>query len=191
MHKSLQRAPSCKFFELGDSLWEWCSALAEITCPVVRPVCIFDRRWLQPRLLQAIATRDVAAQRSEVATSAQSPRSSLQIGTNEVRLQVPHNASTPVGSVISGAWSPSGERALITTGCDDGFVRVWDTGTGKLIWDKLLAPVTSRGGWTAPSDLRELFTQWRGSWLRPGAAMIPSSVRRASSQSFVPPAVGR
>ena len=45
------------------------------------------------------------------------------------------------------AWSPSGDR--IVTGHDDGFVRVWDAATGKLIWHKLLAPVISRSGWNA------------------------------------------
>jgi WD40 repeat protein len=58
-----------------------------------------------------------------------------------------HDASTPVGSVVSAAWSPSGDR--IVTGHADGFVRVWDATTGKLIWHKLLAPVIGRSGWNA------------------------------------------
>ena len=55
-----------------------------------------------------------------------------------------HDESTPVGYSLSAAWSPSGDR--IVTGHNDGFVRVWDAATGKLIWHKLLAPVISRGG---------------------------------------------
>jgi WD40 repeat protein len=55
-----------------------------------------------------------------------------------------HDESTPVGYTVSAAWSPSGDR--IVTGHGDGFVRAWDAGTGKLIWHKLLAPVTSRTG---------------------------------------------
>src|SRR5262249_26386882 len=31
----------------------------------------------------------------------------------------------------------------------DGYVRVWDATTGKLIWHRLLAPVISRSGWNA------------------------------------------
>ncbi len=58
-----------------------------------------------------------------------------------------HDESTPVGYSVSGAWSPSGDR--IVTGHNDGFVRVWDAATGKLIWHKLLAPVISRSGWNA------------------------------------------
>jgi WD40 repeat protein len=56
-----------------------------------------------------------------------------------------HDASTPVGSIVSAAWSPSGDRIVIGHG--DGFVRVWDAATGKLIWHKLLAPVINRSGW--------------------------------------------
>ncbi len=55
-----------------------------------------------------------------------------------------HDESMPVGSVVSAAWSPSGDRLVI--GNADGFVRVWDAATGKLIWHKLLAPVISRSG---------------------------------------------
>ena len=58
-----------------------------------------------------------------------------------------HDESTPVGRVGAAAWSPSGDR--IVTGHSDGFVRVWDAATGKLIWHKLLAPVVSLGGWSA------------------------------------------
>ena len=58
-----------------------------------------------------------------------------------------HDASTPVGSVDSAAWSPSGDRLVI--GHADGFLRVWDAETGKLVWHKLLAPVISRSGWNA------------------------------------------
>jgi WD40 repeat protein len=58
-----------------------------------------------------------------------------------------HDASTPVRHSASAAWSPSGER--IVTGHADGFVRVWDASTGKLILHKLLAPLESRSGWLA------------------------------------------
>jgi WD40 repeat protein len=58
-----------------------------------------------------------------------------------------HGASTPVGSVVSAGWSSSGDR--IVTGHGDGFVRVWDAVTGRIIWHKLLAPVISRRGWNA------------------------------------------
>ena len=58
-----------------------------------------------------------------------------------------HDASTPAGYSASAAWSPSGDR--IVTGHSDGFVRVWDAATGKLIWHRLLAPVVSRGGSSA------------------------------------------
>ena len=55
-----------------------------------------------------------------------------------------HDASTPVEYSVSAGWSPAGDR--IVTGHGDGFVRVWDSATGKLMWRKLLAPVISRGG---------------------------------------------
>jgi WD40 repeat protein len=55
-----------------------------------------------------------------------------------------HDPSTPVGYSVSAAWSPSGDRIL--TGHADGFLRVWNASTGKLIWHKLLAPVISRNG---------------------------------------------
>jgi WD40 repeat protein len=58
-----------------------------------------------------------------------------------------HDASTPIWYVDSAAWSPSGDRIVV--GHHDGFVRVWDAATGKLIWHKLLAPVISRSGWNA------------------------------------------
>ena len=38
----------------------------------------------------------------------------------------------------------TGDR--IVTGHSDGFVRVWDAATGKLIWHKLLAPIVRLGG---------------------------------------------
>jgi WD40 repeat protein len=61
-----------------------------------------------------------------------------------------HDVSRPVGAVASAAWSPSGDRLVI--GQADGFVRVWDAVTGKLIWHKLLAPVIGRsGGNTRPA----------------------------------------
>ena len=55
-----------------------------------------------------------------------------------------HDESTPVGRAGAAGWSPSGDR--IVTGHTDGFVRVWDAATGKLIWHKLLAPIVSVGG---------------------------------------------
>jgi WD40 repeat protein len=55
-----------------------------------------------------------------------------------------HDESTPAGTVVSAAWSPQGDRLVI--GNADGFVRVWDAASGKLIWHKLLAPVISRAG---------------------------------------------
>jgi WD40 repeat protein len=58
-----------------------------------------------------------------------------------------HGESTPAGYVESAAWSPAGDR--IVTGHSDGGVRVWDVGSGALIWHKLLAPVISRLGWFA------------------------------------------
>ena len=58
-----------------------------------------------------------------------------------------HDESTPVGNVVSAAWSPSGDR--LVTGHDDGILRVWDAATGRLIWHKLLAPVIRRSGWNA------------------------------------------
>ena len=41
----------------------------------------------------------------------------------------------------------------IVTGHGDGFVRVWDAATGRLIWRKLLAPVIGRGVWNARAAL--------------------------------------
>jgi WD40 repeat protein len=55
-----------------------------------------------------------------------------------------HDASTPVGNVVSAAWSPSGDR--LVSGQFDGLVRVWDSLTGKLIWHKELAPHNRRNG---------------------------------------------
>jgi WD40 repeat protein len=45
-----------------------------------------------------------------------------------------HDRCTPVGGVASAAWSPAGDRVVIGHG--DGFVRVWDSATGELIWVK-------------------------------------------------------
>ena len=55
-----------------------------------------------------------------------------------------HDASTPAGYSASAGWSPSGHR--IVTGHGDGFVRVWDAATGKLIWHKLLARLSAAAG---------------------------------------------
>jgi RNA polymerase sigma factor (sigma-70 family) len=55
-----------------------------------------------------------------------------------------HDKGTPVGRVVAVAWSPSGDR--VVTGHSDGFARVWDAATGKLIWHKVLAPIVSVGG---------------------------------------------
>ena len=46
--------------------------------------------------------------------------------------------STQARYVACAAWSPAGDR--IVTGHNDGFVRVWDATTGKLLWHKLVAP---------------------------------------------------
>jgi WD40 repeat protein len=66
-----------------------------------------------------------------------------------------HDDSTPVGdfgaspswSSGAAAWSASGDR--IVTGHSDGFVRVWNAVTGKLIWHKRLAPIVEYGGMAA------------------------------------------
>ena len=50
-----------------------------------------------------------------------------------------HDARMPKGSVGTAAWSRGSEQ--IVTGHYDGMVRVWDAQTGKLIWQKLMAPV--------------------------------------------------
>jgi WD40 repeat protein len=55
-----------------------------------------------------------------------------------------HDAATPVGRVVSAAWSPSGDR--VVTGHADGFVRVWEAATGKLTWHRLLPTIKSRMG---------------------------------------------
>ena len=83
-----------------------------------------------------------------------------------------HDASTPVGRVGAVAWSPSGDR--IVTGHADGFVRVWDAATGKLIWHKLLAPVVSRSGWHAAAGLRGLLARRQAASSRPAAGTIRS-----------------
>jgi WD40 repeat protein/beta-lactamase regulating signal transducer with metallopeptidase domain len=54
-----------------------------------------------------------------------------------------HDESTPVGRVGAVAWSPSGDR--IVTGHSDGYVRVWDAATGKLIRPRRLAPIVRPG----------------------------------------------
>jgi WD40 repeat protein len=56
-----------------------------------------------------------------------------------------HDERSPAGYVESAAWSPPGDR--IVTGHSDGGVRVWDVGSGELVWHKPLAPVISRLGW--------------------------------------------
>ena len=55
-----------------------------------------------------------------------------------------HDERIPAGYVESAAWSPPGDR--IVTGHSDGGVRVWDAGSGTLIWHKPMAPVISRRG---------------------------------------------
>ena len=56
-----------------------------------------------------------------------------------------HDASKPVGAVITAAWSPAGDRVVTLHG--DGLVRVWDAATGKLCYHKLLAHHIGRVGW--------------------------------------------
>ena len=46
--------------------------------------------------------------------------------------------STQARYAACAAWSPAGDR--IVTGHRDGFVRVWDATTGKLLWHRLVAP---------------------------------------------------
>jgi WD40 repeat protein len=58
-----------------------------------------------------------------------------------------HDPGSPLGAIVSAAWSPSGDRLVI--GHEDGYVRVRDAATGDLIWYKLLAPVVSTSGWNA------------------------------------------
>jgi WD40 repeat protein len=53
----------------------------------------------------------------------------------------------PLAEMTAAAWSPSGDRIATCNG--DGFVRVWDAASGKVIWHKLLAPVERRTGWSA------------------------------------------
>jgi WD40 repeat protein len=62
-----------------------------------------------------------------------------------------HDDTTPVGQVGAVAWSPSGDR--IGTGNSDGFVRVWDAATGKLIWHKRLAPIIRPGAPAAAPNI--------------------------------------
>ncbi len=71
------------------------------------------------------------------------------------RLQ--HDASKPDGNVSCAAWSPSGDR--IVTGNADGFIRVWNSATGKLIWHKQLAPVISRSGLRRKGRIRRLLAR--------------------------------
>ncbi len=61
-----------------------------------------------------------------------------------------HDPSTPVGYLISAAWAPSGDRFV--TGHTDGFVRVWDAASGRLIWHKLLAPAIGQAGGNGPAS---------------------------------------
>jgi WD40 repeat protein len=61
--------------------------------------------------------------------------------------QLHRDASTPVGYAHRAAWSPSGDR--VVTGDSDGFIRVRDAETARLIWQTSLAPVIQRGGWYA------------------------------------------
>jgi WD40 repeat protein len=58
--------------------------------------------------------------------------------------QLHQSEQTPVGDLVSAAWSPSGDQ--LVTGHGDGGVRVWDAATGTLLWYKLLAPVISPSG---------------------------------------------
>lgn len=65
-----------------------------------------------------------------------------------------HDARTPVGNVASAAWSPSGDRIVTGhgdggAGRGDGGIRVWDAGTGALLWHQILAPVVTRRGVSA------------------------------------------
>jgi WD40 repeat protein len=62
-----------------------------------------------------------------------------------------HDDSTPVGRAGAVAWAPSGDR--IVTGHSDGFVRVWDPATGKLIWTRRLAPILRLGAPAAAPNL--------------------------------------
>jgi WD40 repeat protein len=55
-----------------------------------------------------------------------------------------HDERALAGSLLSAAWSPSGDQ--IITGHGDGEVRLWDVATGNLLWHRLLAPVLSPRG---------------------------------------------
>jgi hypothetical protein len=55
-----------------------------------------------------------------------------------------HDGTTPVGRVVSAAWSPSGDR--VVTGHADGFVRLWESATGKLSWHRPVMAVKTRLG---------------------------------------------
>jgi WD40 repeat protein len=99
-----------------------------------------------------------------------------------------HDASTPVGPLVSAAWSPSGDR--IVTGHDDGFVRAWDALTGRLVWHPLLAPVVSKVGWTAhPAFVG--FQATASSSLAPAAGMTRLVISTASSHTTTPWTVAR
>jgi RNA polymerase sigma-70 factor (ECF subfamily) len=65
-------------------------------------------------------------------------------------LRLHHEDSTPVGRVSAVAWSSSGDR--FATGHSDGFVRLWEVPTGKLIWSKRLAPIVRLGDTAAAPD---------------------------------------
>jgi WD40 repeat protein/beta-lactamase regulating signal transducer with metallopeptidase domain len=58
-----------------------------------------------------------------------------------------HDDATPTGDLRSTAWSNNGKR--IATENADGFIRVWNAGSGELIWTQELAPVISPSGWKA------------------------------------------
>ena len=49
-----------------------------------------------------------------------------------------HDNRSPQDFLRSAAWSPSGDKIVIGNG--DGIVRLWEASTGKLIWQKPLAP---------------------------------------------------
>ena len=58
-----------------------------------------------------------------------------------------HDETTPNGGVASVAWSRTGNR--LVTGHEDGYIRMWEFASGKMLWRLLLAPVISPSGWNA------------------------------------------
>ena len=68
-----------------------------------------------------------------------------------------HDPSTPVGYLISAAWAPSGDRFV--TGHTDGFVRVWDAASGRLVWHRLLAPAIGQARRERPCEFRGLLAR--------------------------------